>query len=288
VVQRHETVAHFSSSALAIHSFHCREDNRDFGHEEVARADQIVFVRGGAWEMRLGTETHVLDPNRAVLFRRGDAYRVRHPLRGGDRCTVLTLRDRAARELFGEPGSSSRRVLEVDPRHFLLHHVVLASSRSRLDPLLIEETSLALAFALARRRGTSTPSRAVKRARTDATHRELADRVRCVLGARFRERLLLSEVAESVLWSPYHLARVFRRVAGLPVHRYLTRLRLRFALERLAGDDCGIAAVAAEAGFSSQAHLTDAFRREFGIPPARLRRGIDPATLREMSKILEA
>ena len=79
------------------------------------------------------------------------------------------------------------------------------------------------------------------------------------------------------------MARVFRQRTGVPLHRYLTRLRLRAALERLAGGVIDLTALALDLGFSSHSHFSDSFRREFARTPSDVRRD----ALREMSKNLE-
>ena len=86
--------------------------------------------------------------------------------------------------------------------------------------------------------------------------------------------------------SPFHLARVFQQRTGLPVHRYLTKLRLRAALERLADGANDLTALALDLGFSSHSHFTDSFRREFGRAPSEVRQATGRA-LRQMSKNLE-
>ena len=72
----------------------------------------------------------------------------------------------------------------------------------------------------------------------------------------------------------------------MPVHRYLTLLRLRASLDRLAGGENNLTALALELGFSSHSHFADAFRREFGRTPSDVRRNTSHRTLREMSKNL--
>jgi AraC-like DNA-binding protein len=64
---------------------------------------------------------------------------------------------------------------------------------------------------------------------------------------------------------------VFERVTGATIHRYLTRLRLRVALARIADGESNLTALALDLGFSSHSHLTSTFAREFGAPPSRLR-----------------
>lgn len=83
--------------------------------------------------------------------------------------------------------------------------------------------------------------------------------------------LTLSEVADAAGLSPGHLARVFRRTHGVSVGGYQRALRLRRAAAELAGGREPLARVAAACGFADQAHLTNQFRRAFGVTPARYR-----------------
>ena len=100
-----------------------------------------------------------------------------------------------------------------------------------------------------------------------------------VLNQRFCERLSLSDVGEEVGLSVFHLCRLFKRRMGTTIHRYLTRLRLRTALEMLGTPGVDLTRVALALGFSSHSHFTDCFRREYGITPSRFR---DPAGHRDL------
>ena len=61
-----------------------------------------------------------------------------------------------------------------------------------------------------------------------------------------------------------------RGVTGLPVHRYLTQLRLARALVELPHAD-DLTALALSLGFSSHSQFSFAFRRAFGATPSRFR-----------------
>src|SRR5262249_41248033 len=126
------------------------------------------------------------------------------------------------------------------------------------------------------------PPRKRRRRGTDHDHVERVEAAKTYLATRLGDRVTLDEVARAVHLSPFHFARVFQARAGLPVHRYLTRLRLRAALDRLIDGARDLTALALELGFSSHSHFTDAFRTEFGRAPSEVRRG----TLRELSKNL--
>ncbi len=97
--------------------------------------------------------------------------------------------------------------------------------------------------------------------------RGYAKDAKALLQQRFRERLRLDDIARSLYVSPYHLCRLFRQETGVPIHSYLKRLRLREALETLAGGEANLNALAAGLGFSSHSHFTAVFRKELGISP---------------------
>jgi AraC-like DNA-binding protein len=154
----------------------------------------------------------------------------------------------------------------------------------------VDALALELLDGVARAAAASARARRAPRGRdeTQRTHHDLVERVRGRLSARLGERLSLALLARDVGSSPFHLARVFARHAGTPIHAYLVRLRLRAALERMAQGAVNLAELAAELGFSSHAHLTGAFRREFGTPPSALRRRLHVRAVSETRKDLEA
>jgi AraC family transcriptional regulator len=68
-----------------------------------------------------------------------------------------------------------------------------------------------------------------------------------------------------------HFSRAFQRMTGDPPRRFILKRRLCRARDLLSAAETGIAEVAARSGFSSQAHLSTAFRQELGTTPARYR-----------------
>lgn len=98
-----------------------------------------------------------------------------------------------------------------------------------------------------------------------------ARRAARLLHDRISEALSLSEVADAVGLDPGHLARLFRRTHGVSIGVYQRGLRLHRAAEMLASGDEPIARIAIACGFADQAHLTNHFRRIYGITPARYR-----------------
>lgn len=92
-----------------------------------------------------------------------------------------------------------------------------------------------------------------------------------LLHSEFRRDLRISEVAMEAGVHPVHLARVFRRLCRQTPGEYVQRLRVRFASERLAHPDEGIAGIALDAGFADQNHLTRVFKRYTRMTPGEFR-----------------
>jgi len=97
------------------------------------------------------------------------------------------------------------------------------------------------------------------------------ERVRLTVRERFREPFEPSRLAEEIGVHPAHLARAFRARYGETLGEYVRRLRLEWAAREMIATDKPLAFLAVEAGFCDQSHFTRAFKRQFGITPARFR-----------------
>lgn len=84
--------------------------------------------------------------------------------------------------------------------------------------------------------------------------------------------LSLDALAAEVGIGPVHLSRVFKKVTGLSPHQYVMARRVERAKSLLRGTDLSISEVALAAGFCSQSHLGNAFRRRVGVSPGEFRR----------------
>jgi AraC-like DNA-binding protein len=100
--------------------------------------------------------------------------------------------------------------------------------------------------------------------------RVLVRRVRELIDADPTISRPASELAAEVGVSPHHLMRVFRRETGMSLRGYRIQLRIALALHGLHGGR-DLAALAAELGFASHAHLSDTFARCLGASPRELR-----------------
>ncbi|MCI9867186.1 helix-turn-helix transcriptional regulator [Rhizobium skierniewicense] len=92
------------------------------------------------------------------------------------------------------------------------------------------------------------------------------------VNTRANYRMTVSEMAETVGLSESWFANVFKQTTGkTPLQWQLSR-RVGLAQSMLAESDLSVAAIAAQLGFSDQAHLTKTFRQVAGETPAAWRR----------------
>ena len=292
----------YESPLVRVRDYTCRACRGGPTPEEQSCGNDIVLMRHGAFCKHFGRRSVTADVNQAVFFSKGSTYRVSHPADCGDRGTSFVASSRVLCDIIREldpavvdrperpfPFVTGPCESAVFWRHRELVQRLEAAEAYPLEPLWADVTALqliadVLAAAFVRRGG---PRRRIRDG-TDADHADRTEAVKTYLASRLSERITLDGVARAVHASPFHLARVFQQRTGLPIHRYLTRLRLRASLERLADGASDLTALALELGFSSHSHFTDAFRREFGRRPSDVRRDATCRWLREMSKNLEA
>lgn len=98
------------------------------------------------------------------------------------------------------------------------------------------------------------------------------------IDANIDQSLELHLLAKVSAMSVFHFARRFKEAVGLSPHRYVMNRRVHRACQMLQCGRVRLADLALTCGFSSQAHFTTAFRREFGVTPGEYRRTAVPQT----------
>jgi len=291
----------YDSPIVSVKDYCCSACRGGPTAEEHSGANGIVLMRHGAFCKHLGRRRVIADVNQAVFFTKGATYRVSHPTDCGDRGTVFAVSPRVLNDIIREldPSVDDRAEQpfpfitgpcdsDVFWRHRELVRGLETSESDPLEALWADVTALQLiADVLETAFVRYGKPRKPRRNGTDADHAERVETAKDYMACRLGERITLDDVAYAVNLSPFHFARIFQQLTGVPVHRYLTRLRLRSSLELLADGASDLTGLALELGFSSHSHFTDVFRHEFGLTPSRVRRNAGRRMLRKMSKNLE-
>jgi len=86
--------------------------------------------------------------------------------------------------------------------------------------------------------------------------------------------LSLKDVAAASYLSPFHFARLFKKITGSTPHNYLAGIRSTRAQRLLAESDLSITEIAARVGYLSASHFTKAFRQATGTTPREFRKAL--------------
>jgi AraC-like DNA-binding protein len=231
---------------------------------------QVCLPYGGAFVWHVGRDDVVADANQVLFVTGGETFRISQQVSASYGELILTPSRAVVDELTHENGASPaahllfrRRSRSADPplqrQAALLRHL---GRHSWADSMIGDDTTLELLrHALHCADRCETPTRATKRVSNAAKE---------YLHANLRNPIRVGDVARAVGVSATYLTDLFRRIEGLPIHRYLTQLRLATALVELPHTN-DLTTLAYDLGFSSHSHFTAVFRQAFGETPSAFR-----------------
>jgi AraC family transcriptional regulator len=155
-----------------------------------------------------------------------------------------------------------------------LQHIAAAlkaelESEGPLGRLYADSLGLAFAAHLVRRYSTRTP-RAISGVLPRRRLQSVIDHVHDNLA----QDLSLTELAAVAHMSPSHFKQLFKQSMGVPVHQYVIRCRVEYAMDLLASGKHSATEAALQCGFASQSHLARCMRRLTGMTPGDIRRGV--------------
>ena len=253
-------VARFDHPAVGIH--------RDPA-QETAAGYSISFVERGGFELQIGRQRWQLTPGMVLLTRPGLAYRCRHSEAiPSDVCLSATYAESQAEDLAHAAGLDLARrfdrwvVLPTNRLAYLQFRLARWAAETR-EPLATETLAGELWAAVA-----EPGNGKLHRQSQLAWYGERIERTRAILETEYASPHTLAGLAREAGMSPYHFARVFRALMGVPPHRYLLRARLARAPEQLR-QGASVTETCYACGFNNLSHFIRLFRRAFGVPPLR-------------------
>jgi AraC family transcriptional regulator len=95
-----------------------------------------------------------------------------------------------------------------------------------------------------------------------------------LMHAHMHRDLALEEIARAAHLSPFHFARLFKKLTGAAPHAYLASLRAARAQALLAETDLPVTEVGARVGYMSSSHFARAFRQATGLSPRAYRKAL--------------
>ncbi len=92
-----------------------------------------------------------------------------------------------------------------------------------------------------------------------------------LMHAHLHRELPLEEIAAAAFLSPFHFARLFKKLTGASPHAYLAALRVTRARALLAETDLSVSEVSDRVGYGTPSHFAKAFRQATGLTPRAYR-----------------
>ena len=237
----------------------CRDDHRGWSAEQPRADVRLVLVRSGGFRRRVRGVCTDLDRTVGYLGLPGEEEHFSHPA-GGDVCTSISLRPDLWRSLAGDAARLAGSTLYVDGKLDLAHRRLLAADSDSAAEGLVGLVAQAVGQVVT----TAVPGGPGDSA--------LVAKARAVIGDDHPKSANLIPLAELLGVSPYRLSRAFTRELGVSLTRYRNGVRVARALDRLEEGEPSLAALAADLGFSDQAHLCRTVREHLGHTPTALRR----------------
>jgi AraC-like DNA-binding protein len=241
--------------------------------------DVIVFPHGDAHHMSSAKGLQRPFPNYGISAK--IQARDLRPLQAGGGgeisrfvCGYLTCDPHLCQPILsGLPAAFKVNIRSDSSGHWLessiLHLVDEAASGRVGSEAMLAKLSETLFVDTLRRYVSTLPERQVgwlAGARDPVVGKSLA-----LLHSRVAYPWTIADLADEVGISRSALVERFTRYLAEPPMTYLTRWRLQLAVKSLERTSRGVADIAANVGYESEAAFSRAFKREFGQPPGRYR-----------------
>ena len=241
--------------------------------------DVVIFPQGDAHHMSSGRDAIQPFPNYGIT----DKIKARDlsPLRAGGGgevsrfvCGYMTCDPHLCRPILsGLPPVVKVNIRTDRSGHWLessiLHLVEEAASGRVGSEAMLAKLSEALFVDTLRRYVSAMPEQ--QTGWLAGTRDPVVGKSLALLHSRVTHPWTIANLAEEVGISRSALVERFTRYLGEPPMTYLTRWRLQLAARSLEKTSRGIAEVASDVGYESEAAFNRAFKREFGQPPGRYR-----------------
>jgi AraC-like DNA-binding protein len=271
----------FASGVVAVRKYECRACKGGPEQEEQTSSNDVVFLQRGAFCKHTSRRhQQVIDVNQIGFFSSGSSYRVSHPADCGDEGLIITPDNNVLWEIiqpfhadlnenskFAFPVEVAPCTSELFKQHGNFARRLYRTRIEEVDGVWFDECAISLIV----KSIEAIFCRRSKPLRNDSRQRDLVEAAKEWMSKNLSQRLLLSDIASHVDLSAFHFARTFKSVTGYSVHQYLLSLRLRNCVHRIFNGQRDLTSLALDLGFASHSHLTDTFRREFGVPPSLFR-----------------
>lgn len=236
--------------------------------EEIGTRYSIGLLERGEFRVRHRGRRWRMTPRDFFLTAPGEAYSYEHDAHADppdDVCVAVSFADAVQDDAAGLLGSLDCRDPRVplNNRRAYLRGRLFGHLTDSPAPLSWELLAIELLEGV-----LDTDTHRLYGSQQLSWYARRVDRARLRLDEDFASDHALGSLAGEAGMSPFHFARVFRALTGVPPHRYLIRRRLAAARLRLQ-QGASVTDTCYAVGFVSLSHFITSFRRAFGASPSK-------------------
>jgi AraC-like DNA-binding protein len=283
--------------------YRCPTDHPQFAGGGPEKCPFIVFSQSSVRLVPSRGMPEVCTPNTVNFLDVGDSYERRPVSKEGAICDWVALAPALLREIAEDvdpvsadrgPHIFDRAVAPISPKIFLAQRTFFNSLQRdpNISLLAIEESAIQLVTRVLDDTAKFSRKQIARKAKSHrlaaVRRREMVEETKCILAREYWDNISIAKLAERVHCSPGYLSRSFTRLSGFTLHSYQQQLRLRAALQLIPEARFNGAGIASQLGFANHSHLSDVFKRQFGITPKDYARIASRASLEVMHAILAA
>lgn len=107
---------------------------------------------------------------------------------------------------------------------------------------------------------------------TQAFHAKIIDDLKCFISANIDRHLTLNTLAKKVAVSVFHLCRIFKQAEGIPLKKYIHKLKMENSLHEVLYTNRKLNVVSLKSGFEDYASFCRGFKRIYKVSPDDLRK----------------
>lgn len=242
---------------------------------------RIFYVLGGNARILFQGESYVVSGGDLVFFRPGVPYTWAGKCRGIVLNFDLTQNQKDQKQPICPPVLSHferERIFENDPPD-LLAKTVFLKKRQDLEPRFVELVSCysrknEVADARASAILKELLCELLEQIQPPDPKELLVSRIIAYIHQNCTGEITNREIAAYVGYNALYCNRVFQRMTGCTIHRYVLHERLRIACRLLRGTALPVEQVAFESGFHDRPHFCTTFKNMTGQTPSAYRRSM--------------
>lgn len=226
----------------------------------------IEIVAEGTGSLRLNDHEFTLTPGAAFAYGPGLRHRIQNLSVEGMRKYYLDFVGRDALGLLQSAGLHRCRPVLVSRVRELTDLLDTIGGEAREDSPVARQICSGLLRVLLLKIGQRQVSPGPDVPGSFQTY----ERARSHMEQNYLTLSRVDEVAAACQITPIYLSRLFHRFSGTGAYRFLLRLRMNFAAERLLVDGRRVKEVAEELHYADAFQFSRAFKRVHGVPPRAL------------------